>query len=63
MIVEFGIINRLQKMQARAASVPYFFCQTTDSRINNTTAVLQGLSYVLVSQQLALTMHLCKRYN
>ena len=25
-IVEFGIINKLQKMQARAASVSYFFC-------------------------------------
>ncbi|KAF2788430.1 NACHT-domain-containing protein [Melanomma pulvis-pyrius CBS 109.77] len=58
-----GIINELQKTLARNASVSYFFCQATDSRINSATAVLRGLLYLLVSEQPALTAHVCKRYD
>jgi hypothetical protein len=58
-----GIINELQKPVARTASVSYFFCQATDSRINGATAVLRGLLYLLVSQQPALTAHVRKRYD
>jgi hypothetical protein len=29
----------------------FFFCQAFDSRINNTTAVLRGLIYLLIDQQ------------
>ncbi|GKT46337.1 vegetative incompatibility protein HET-E-1 [Colletotrichum spaethianum] len=52
-----GIIDELQKTVAGAASVTYFFCQATDSRINSATAVLRGLLYLLVCQQPALTAH------
>ena len=58
-----GIINQLQRAVARTASVSYFFCQATDSRINSATAVLRGLLYLLVSQQPALTAHVRKRYD
>ncbi|KAH8891530.1 hypothetical protein GQ53DRAFT_865268 [Thozetella sp. PMI_491] len=40
----------------------YFFCQATDSRINNATAVLRGLIYLLVKQQPALISHVQERY-
>ncbi|KAF2022815.1 HET-domain-containing protein, partial [Setomelanomma holmii] len=58
-----GIINELQKTVARTASVSYFFCQATDSRINSATAVLRGLLFLLVSQQPALAVHVRKRYD
>ncbi|KAG9198744.1 hypothetical protein G6514_009608 [Epicoccum nigrum] len=58
-----GIINELQKPTASTACVVYFFCQATDSRINNATAVLRGLLYLLVSEQPALTAHVRKRYD
>lgn len=58
-----GIVNELQKTVARNASVSYFFCQATDSRINSATAVLRALLYLLVTQQPALTAHVRKRYD
>ena len=33
---------------AKMDLLSYFFCQATDSRINNATAVLRGLLYLLV---------------
>jgi hypothetical protein len=44
-----GIVNEL-KSTAKSDFLSYFFCQATDSRINNATAVLRGLIYLLVSQ-------------
>ncbi|KAF2626151.1 hypothetical protein BU25DRAFT_492296 [Macroventuria anomochaeta] len=58
-----GIIDELQKTVASTASVSYFFCQATDSRINSAMAVLRGLVHLLVSQQPALTAHVRKRYD
>ncbi|KAF2627343.1 beta transducin-like protein HET-E4s [Macroventuria anomochaeta] len=58
-----GIINELHKTVANTASVSYFFCQATNSRINSATAVLRGLIYLLVKQQPRLTSHLRTRYD
>jgi hypothetical protein len=41
----------------------YFFCQATDKRINNATAVLRGLIYLLVVQQPSLVSHVRNKYN
>ncbi|KAL6410124.1 hypothetical protein AUP68_06535 [Ilyonectria robusta] len=38
-------------------------CHDTDSRINNTTAVLRGLIYLLTDQQPSLIPHIQKKYN
>ena len=35
-----GIINELKKLTAKTDLLSYFFCQATDLRINNATAVL-----------------------
>ena len=40
-----GIINELAE---RNSVLSYFFCQATDARINNATAVLRGLIYMLI---------------
>jgi hypothetical protein len=58
-----GIIDELQSSMPRTALLSYFFCQATDLRINNATAVLRGLLYMLVSQQPSLVSHVRKRHD
>jgi hypothetical protein len=57
-----GIIDEL-KTTAPTANISFFFCQATDARINNATAVLRGLIYMLVTQQPALISHLRESYD
>ncbi|KAH6989847.1 hypothetical protein EDB80DRAFT_587431, partial [Ilyonectria destructans] len=56
-----GIINELKKETTNLLS--YFFCQGTDSRINNAMAVLRGLIYLIVAQQPSLIPHVRKKYD
>jgi hypothetical protein len=58
-----GIINGLKKSMAKTNHLSYFFCQATDLRINNATAVLRGLVYLLVDQQPSLIRHIRKKYD
>ena len=58
-----GIINELKKSMAKTELLSYFFCQATDSRINNATAVLRGLVYLLVDQQPSLVSHIRKKHD
>ncbi|KAM7190941.1 hypothetical protein V8F33_009174 [Rhypophila sp. PSN 637] len=54
-----GIINELERpITVNGGNLAYFFCQATDSRINNATSVLRGLLYLLVQQQPRLLSHL-----
>ncbi|KAK4166239.1 HET-R [Cladorrhinum sp. PSN259] len=56
-----GIINELEQTiiaSGHSHNLVYFFCQATDSQINNATAVLRGLMYLLVHQQPRLVSHL-----
>ncbi|KAB5515120.1 heterokaryon incompatibility protein [Coniochaeta sp. 2T2.1] len=55
-----GIINELEK---DSGALSYFFCQAIDRRINNATAVLRGLIYMLVDRQPSLLSHVQKRYE
>ena len=58
-----GIINELERSTATTGLLSYFFCQATDSRINNATAVLRGLVYLLVDQQPLLISHIRKKHD
>jgi hypothetical protein len=58
-----GVINELQSSIPRTALLSYFFCQATDSRINNATAVLRGLLYMLMHQQPSLASHVRKKHD
>ena len=61
-----GIVNELSREGSADASrhnVAYFFCQATDSRLNNATAVLRGLIYLLVDQQPFLLSHVRSEYD
>ncbi|KAK5662998.1 hypothetical protein OQA88_6412 [Cercophora sp. LCS_1] len=57
-----GIIDEME-ISAPSCLLSFFFCQATDSRINNATAVLRGLIYLLISQQPALISHVRKQYD
>ncbi|KAF2177112.1 HET-R [Zopfia rhizophila CBS 207.26] len=58
-----GIINELNKSMTKTDQLSYFFCQATDSRINNATAVLRGLLYLLVNQQPSFVSHIRKKHD
>ncbi|PSN59127.1 HET-domain-containing protein [Corynespora cassiicola Philippines] len=58
-----GIADSLRRSMASTELLSFFFCQATDSRINNATAVLRGLLYMLVNQQPWLTIHIRKKYD
>jgi len=49
--------------KSSSENLSFFFCQGTNSNLNNATAVLRGLLYLLVSQQPSLALHLRKRYD
>lgn len=57
-----SIIDELRRSNP-SKLVSFFLCQATDSRINNTTAVLRGLIYMLVVQQPPLITYVRKRYD
>ncbi|KAF2682556.1 hypothetical protein K458DRAFT_454550, partial [Lentithecium fluviatile CBS 122367] len=56
-----GVIKELKKSTAGLLS--FFFCQSTNSRVNSATAVLRGLIYLLVNQQPSLVSHLQKKFD
>ncbi|RDW58852.1 hypothetical protein BP6252_13328 [Coleophoma cylindrospora] len=58
-----GIINELQKSFAKTHLLSFFYCQVTDPRINNATAVLRGLLYLLIEQQPSLISHIQKQHD
>ncbi|KAH7627243.1 NACHT domain-containing protein [Sordaria sp. MPI-SDFR-AT-0083] len=61
-----GIIDELDQgkiADVRHCNVAYFFCQATDSRINNAAAVLRGLIYLLIEQQPSVLSHVRKEYD
>lgn len=58
-----GIINELTRLTAKTHLLAFFYYQVTNSRINNATAVLRGLLYLLVDQQPSLISHIQKQHN
>ncbi|KAK2034265.1 hypothetical protein LX32DRAFT_552142 [Colletotrichum zoysiae] len=57
-----GIIAELERRSVDCV-LSYFFCQATDARLNNATAVLRGLIYLLLDQQPSLIGRLRKKYD
>ncbi|KAI8710889.1 NACHT domain-containing protein [Fusarium sp. LHS14.1] len=56
-----GIIDELEK--ERGNHLSYFFCQATEARLSNATAVLRGLIYLLVAQQPSLISHVREKHD
>ncbi|KAL4744228.1 NACHT domain-containing protein [Aspergillus terricola var. indicus] len=57
-----GIVEKLSKLGS-SKSPTYFFCQGTDPNLNNATAILRGLIYMLITQHPHLILYLRSRYN
>lgn len=54
-----GILNQIKPdYTKRDAAMSFFFCQSTDSRLNNASAVLRGLIYLLAAEQPLLLRHI-----
>ncbi|KAK3942581.1 vegetative incompatibility protein HET-E-1 [Diplogelasinospora grovesii] len=61
-----GIINELEKPTKQTpdvAHLSYFLCQGTDAQLNNATAVLRGLIYLLIIRKDCLISYLQVEYN
>lgn len=58
-----GMIDELTRLFGDTANISFFFCQATDVRINNATAVLRGLIYSLVEKQPSLLSHVKIQYD
>ncbi|KAM5353838.1 hypothetical protein ACJ41O_000488 [Fusarium nematophilum] len=58
-----GIIDELGKTSGPPDPLAYFFCQAADSRINNATAVLRGLIYMLIEDREPLISYVWKEYK
>lgn len=64
-----GIINELLQKEAQSkqssdgVTLSYFLCQGTDSRLNNATAILRGIIYLLIIQQPSLVSHLREKHD
>jgi hypothetical protein len=63
-----GIIDELStgtrlRDEEGTTLLSYFFCEAADLRINNATAVLRGLIYMLLDQQPSLLPHARKAYD
>lgn len=57
-----GIINELSRLMKTTDNIAFFFCQEVDNRLNNATAVLRGLVYMLIKQQRPLISHVKERF-
>lgn len=59
-----GIIRELSRQPiASARALSFFFCQATDITLNNATAVLRSLLWLLLLQQPFLISHLSQKYK
>ncbi|CAI7613168.1 unnamed protein product [Penicillium pancosmium] len=59
-----GIINELSALTNRdTTTISFFFCQAAEPHINNATAVLRGLLYLILDKQPALIPHIQKEYD
>ena len=58
-----GIIDALGQTLAAGDLISYFFCQTSEPRNNNATAVLRGLIHHLIGQQPSLVRYVRLEYD
>jgi hypothetical protein len=58
-----GLIDELEQSSGRMPVLSYFFCQATDRRADNATAVLRALIYMFVHQWPSLASHFQAKHD
>lgn len=58
-----GIIDELKQTADPADILAYFFSQATEPRLNNATAALRDLIYLLANKQPTLISHIQREYD
>jgi hypothetical protein len=58
-----GVISELLKSPPNSSLQSFFFCQATDAKLDNATAVLRGLIYQMLVQQPSLISHIRRKYD
>ncbi|RYP17831.1 hypothetical protein DL765_004315 [Monosporascus sp. GIB2] len=59
-----GLIRQLSPQpDTRVPALSFFFCQGTDTTLNNATAILRSLIWLLLLQQPCLISHLLQKYK
>lgn len=58
-----GIIDKLTRSTGDNTNISFFFCEATNPKSRNATAVLRGLIYSLVDKQPSLLSHVQSQYN
>jgi hypothetical protein len=62
-MMSIGIIEELSQPQYESTIVTYFFCQNADYELNTLDAIIKGLIFQLVNQQVALMECLRRRWD
>lgn len=57
------IVDELERKMSKTGTLAYFFCQGTDEKLNNATAVVRGLVYMLAYKCPNLITHLQRDYD
>ncbi|OQV03579.1 WD domain-containing protein [Cladophialophora immunda] len=58
-----GIIDELKESMNKTDLLSFYFLEATNSQVNDATAVLRGLIYMLVCQQPSLTSYIRNKYE
>lgn len=58
-----SVVDELKNSTAHRGLLSFFFCQAVDMRLNNATAVLRGLIYLLLVQRPSLISHVREKYD
>jgi hypothetical protein len=65
-MIMISLIDELSnqlKTNPQSGVLSYFFCQSTDTRLNNAVSILRGLIYLLVNEQKTLIRYLREKYD
>lgn len=58
-----GLVRHLQRELSQKCALSFFFCQNTDSRLNNDVSLLRGLVWMLLKNKIALSKHIPDEYR
>lgn len=58
-----GVVKEFLALTEEGGLLSFFFCQANDPKLNNFTAILRGLIYQMIVQDMSLISHIRERYD